>query len=135
MTTLVSDLIGLTEIADLYQVTKNTANGWTKRPDFPEPKHRLAMGPMWDKGEVAQWLKPNNFPQELILHCAHCQGRGLIAILGEFRQQKDRFLADPELVSMTMVLECGSCGESTHLTLGQQADARLRLITSKEALQ
>lgn len=136
MTTLVSDLIGLTEIADLYKVTKNTANGWTKRPDFPEPKHRLAMGPMWDKGEVAQWLKPDNFPQELLIHCAWCQSRKLVMTLTKMHTQRDAPLSpEQELISMTATLHCDSCSRVTRLFLGWVADGKIHLTTSKEAFQ
>jgi hypothetical protein len=52
MTTTIEDLIGLTEMANLLNLTKNQANALRQKPGFPTPKIKLAMGPAWDKREV-----------------------------------------------------------------------------------
>jgi hypothetical protein len=58
MTTQIEDLVGLTEIAERCNVSKNVASGWTRKHTFPEIKHKLAMGPMWDWKEVQAYLFP-----------------------------------------------------------------------------
>lgn len=59
MTTSIADLVGLTEIADRYGVNKNVASGWTRKPGFPEPELKLAMGQMWDWRKVQDHLDPH----------------------------------------------------------------------------
>lgn len=51
-------LLGLAEVADLYSISKNSANAWTRRHDFPAPIARLAMGPVWDRDAVVAWRPP-----------------------------------------------------------------------------
>lgn len=55
-TTQIADLVGLTEIAERCNVSKNVASGWTRKHTFPEIKLKLAMGPMWDWNEVQAHL-------------------------------------------------------------------------------
>lgn len=50
-------VVGLSEIAKLAGVSKQTAHEWTKRESFPHPFATLAMGKIWVKGEVVRWLK------------------------------------------------------------------------------
>lgn len=52
------ELLGLAEIADLYGVSKNSANAWTRRHDFPQPITKLAMGPVWNRDQVVAWRRP-----------------------------------------------------------------------------
>lgn len=56
MTTQIEDLVGLTEIAERCNVSKNVASGWTRKHTWPQIKHKLAMGPMWDWNEVQDHL-------------------------------------------------------------------------------
>lgn len=51
-------LLGLAEIAELYGVDKNTANNWSRQRDFPEPRWRLKMGPIWTLGQLEHWRIP-----------------------------------------------------------------------------
>lgn len=51
-------LLGLAEIADLYAVDKATANNWSRSRDFPEPRWRLKMGPIWTLAQVERWRIP-----------------------------------------------------------------------------
>jgi hypothetical protein len=46
------NLIGLAELAELYGVSKNTANTWARRHDWPSPVTNLKMGPVWDRDVV-----------------------------------------------------------------------------------
>lgn len=53
-----TDLLGLSEIADLYGVHRNTANNWSRQRDFPLPITQLKMGPVWSREEVVAWKTP-----------------------------------------------------------------------------
>jgi hypothetical protein len=55
MTTTIEDLIGLTEMANLLNLTKNQANAMRQKPGFPTPKIKFAMGPAWDRREVLEY--------------------------------------------------------------------------------
>jgi hypothetical protein len=51
-------LLGLAEIAELYGVEKSTANNWSRQRDFPEPRWKLKMGPIWTLGQLEHWRIP-----------------------------------------------------------------------------
>jgi len=71
--TKIADLIGLSEIAELYGVDTNTANGWRRRKDFPKPVHQLRMGPMWDKEQILEWRTPiEDYSISLVIPCFYC---------------------------------------------------------------
>lgn len=73
--TKIADLVGLSEIAEMYGVDTNTANGWRRRKDFPKPVHQLRMGPMWDRAELLAWRKPvPDYPIRQTIPCFHCGG-------------------------------------------------------------
>ena len=77
MTTTIEDLIGLTEMANLLNLTKNEANAIRQRPGFPTPKLKFAMGPAWDKLEVLAYVNPKfKHRQEVPLVCTHCGREG-----------------------------------------------------------
>lgn len=108
MTTQIADLVGLTEIAERCKVNKNVASGWTRKHDFPRPKHKLAMGPMWDWNEVEDWLFPGGKPQlEIKLlsgamfayvpkrWCMHCESTNISVLPGaELRIDGDNTLVE-----------------------------------------
>jgi predicted DNA-binding transcriptional regulator AlpA len=48
-------LAGFKEVTGLLGVSTRTATRYTSLPDFPKPVARLAMGPIWDADEVAEW--------------------------------------------------------------------------------
>jgi predicted DNA-binding transcriptional regulator AlpA len=50
-------LLGLAEIAKRLGVSKPTAFRYRKRPDFPEPVHQFAIGPLWDAAAVDAWAR------------------------------------------------------------------------------
>jgi hypothetical protein len=84
--TKIADLVGLSEIAEMYGVDTNTANGWRRRKDFPQIKHQLRMGPMWDREEILAWRKPIiDHRQEHPINCAWC-GAGTFANTGRDQQ-------------------------------------------------
>lgn len=49
-------VVGLSEIADLLGVSKRTATRYSARPDFPRPAAKLAMGPIWHKADIENWI-------------------------------------------------------------------------------
>ncbi len=51
------DVLGLAEIADLLGVSKRTASRYTLRDDFPRPAAELAMGPIWHRTDVDEWMQ------------------------------------------------------------------------------
>jgi chromosome partitioning protein len=51
-------LVGVAEIANLANVSKQAVSNWQQRYDsFPKPLQRLQTGPVWDKEVVARWIK------------------------------------------------------------------------------
>ena len=52
---MAEELVGLSEIAKLHEVARNSAWRWSRRPDFPEPLARLASGPIWRRAEIDAW--------------------------------------------------------------------------------
>jgi predicted DNA-binding transcriptional regulator AlpA len=51
------EIVGLSEIAAMFGVTKRTAVRYSKRDDFPAPFARLTAGLVWDRAEVEAWGK------------------------------------------------------------------------------
>lgn len=77
MTTTHTELLGLSEIAELYKVHRNTANNWSRQRDFPLPVAQLKMGPVWARAEVVAWKRPEHYPrpgdcQYVVLVCSWC---------------------------------------------------------------
>lgn len=55
-----SNLVGIAELADLFQVGRTTISNWYARQmtnGFPDPLKRLQMGPVWDFSDVVEWWK------------------------------------------------------------------------------
>lgn len=48
-------LFGIAEIADHYAISKQLAQKWTTHSAFPAPLAELAMGKVWDAGQVIAW--------------------------------------------------------------------------------
>jgi prophage regulatory protein len=53
------EVVGLSEIAELYGVARHTAWRYSRRPDFPEPLARLGAGNIWRRTDVEAWRKAN----------------------------------------------------------------------------
>jgi hypothetical protein len=52
------DLMGLSEIIEMLEVSKATALKYSRRSDFPEPLgHVSAAGRVWLKRDVERWAK------------------------------------------------------------------------------
>lgn len=52
-----NELLGLAEVADLAQVSKQVVNNWRARFDtFPKPVQNLQSGPIWLKEKIETWI-------------------------------------------------------------------------------
>lgn len=52
------NLVGIAEIAELAKVSKQAVSNWRLRYDhFPRPIQDLQSGPVWDREQVADWVK------------------------------------------------------------------------------
>lgn len=118
MTTRIADLVGLTEIAERCNVTKNVASGWTRKHTFPSIKHKLAMGPMWDWNEVQQHLYGAQKMEIKLLGgsllayvpqsaCMMCDSTDIVVLPGaEIRH-------DGQKVSVEFSYHCNTCKTDT----------------------
>ena len=63
----VPKLAGLAEVAALSGFSRFHALRLSRRPDFPEPVQRLAMGPVWREADVLAFLeiprRPTGLPK------------------------------------------------------------------------
>lgn len=50
------DPVGLSDIAELLNVTRTTVNRYAERDDFPAPA-KISRGRVWSRSEVAEWAK------------------------------------------------------------------------------
>lgn len=58
-----TNLLGIAEIANLAEVTKQAVSNWRMRYDhFPRPIQNLQSGPVWEREKVEAWVK--NFKGE-----------------------------------------------------------------------
>lgn len=107
MTTQLADLIGLSELGDLFGVSKDTANGWRRRGDFPKPVLELRMGPMWDRNEVLAWRSPvKRVHMDIQIECQHCTGVNLV--LG-FDADEEQAENRDRITKGKMSLWCTNC--------------------------
>ncbi len=52
------NLLGIAEIAEFAQVSKQAVSNWRLRYDhFPKPIQQLQSGPVWDREKVEAWVK------------------------------------------------------------------------------
>ena len=52
-------LAGVSEIAELLEVSRPTAARYVERHDFPAPLGELARGRVWLRADVEAWAKAN----------------------------------------------------------------------------
>jgi predicted DNA-binding transcriptional regulator AlpA len=50
-------LLGFAEVAELLQVSRQTAARYISRDDFPAPVERLSATPVWKTADVERWAK------------------------------------------------------------------------------
>src|SRR5208283_2107039 len=57
------ELIGLSEMADMFGVSKQVAANWRARHhDFPSPVADLKSGSVWQKESIVSWAQQHNIP-------------------------------------------------------------------------
>ena len=49
-------LVGIAEIAEMAEVSPNTAASWRHRGRLPAPLAVLKQGSVWDRAEIDNWL-------------------------------------------------------------------------------
>lgn len=50
-------LVGTAEIGEMLGVTRQRVHQLTQRGDFPAPVAHLAMGKIWERSAIEQWLE------------------------------------------------------------------------------
>lgn len=51
-------LLGIAEVADLAEVSKQAVSNWRMRYDhFPRPLQNLQSGPVWEREKIENWVK------------------------------------------------------------------------------
>jgi chromosome partitioning protein len=56
-----SELIGLSEVSELFGVSKQVVANWRlRRKDFPKPLAELKSGPIWQYQAIKSWAEQNN---------------------------------------------------------------------------
>ncbi len=53
----VPDLIGVAELANLLNISKQRASELARQPDFPAPRDVLAAGPIWSRATVLRYAR------------------------------------------------------------------------------
>lgn len=99
-----TNLIGLAELAELYGVSKNTANTWARRHGFPAPVATLKMGPVWDRDEVVAWKTPAS-QQHFQVRCGYCYS--------------DAVYNPGVNLDCSFTVECGNCGRRSRFAITQ----------------
>ena len=51
------ELVGVAEVADLLQVSRQRVSQLSVTAGFPKPSARLAAGPVWQRKAVEQWAR------------------------------------------------------------------------------
>ena len=122
-------LLGMTEMAELYGVSRQTATGWRRQTNFPKPIADLAMGPVWDLEDLKAWREPPHVrPSEgrlVDLHCAWC---GECAL----DQYSVRPIGPAVRTVLHLAADCNLCGETTSIMFGPHKNPSLVLETSRE---
>lgn len=118
--TKIADLVGLAEISERRNVSRNVASGWTRKHDFPRPKHQLRMGPMWDWNEVQAHLDGVRKIQIPLLggamiatiedpECVCCGSFGVQIQAGTAELAFYPESPDPDATWLTLIYDCPNC--------------------------
>ncbi len=68
-------LVGMSEIADMANVTRQAVANWRLRYDgFPKPVQTLQSGPVWDRETVAQWHKQKEGLAPVVISVINLKG-------------------------------------------------------------
>ena len=67
-------VVGLSEVAELFGVTKQVAANWkNRRDDFPKPIAELKSGPVWSHDDIAAWAAENDIKIGEVVSDRPCQ--------------------------------------------------------------
>ncbi len=70
-----SELVGIAEVAEIAQVSKQAVNNWRVRFDtFPRPIQNLQSGPVWDREKIESWIKAFRNKETHILSVINLKG-------------------------------------------------------------
>lgn len=97
-------LIGLAELAELYGVSKNTANTWSRQRDWPAPVVTLKMGPVWDQDQIEAHKTPAS-KQRFQIRCAACYSDAIHSPGVNF--------------DCSFTVECGACGQRSTFKIAE----------------
>jgi chromosome partitioning protein len=68
-------LVGISEIADMANVTRQAVTNWRVRyDDFPKPVQTLQSGPVWDEEVIGQWLKQKEGLAPVVISVINLKG-------------------------------------------------------------
>lgn len=131
------DLVGINEIAEMAQVTRQAVANWRARSaDFPRPIAELASGPVFRRSQVRAWLRRKKVPMTLVLSTINLKGGvakttttvGLAETLSaEFHKRVLVIDLDPQTNTTIMLI-----GEERWLKLNKNEHTLARLF--KDAL-
>lgn len=69
------DLVGIAEIAEIAEVTKQAVTNWRLRYDhFPRPIQELQSGPVWDREQIEAWVKTHRGEAPHVLSFINLKG-------------------------------------------------------------
>lgn len=110
------NLIGLAELAELYSVSKNTANTWARRHDWPAPVATLKMGPVWDREEIlrhkpvepGEWISDKSGTLKLRVGIVKCPTCGSPKTLADGTLQIVQLALGPYAAIWSTCDNCGS---------------------------
>jgi chromosome partitioning protein len=70
-----SNLVGVAEIAELADTSKQAVNNWRLRYDhFPKPIQELQSGPVWNKETIVDWVKSFRNEQTHVISFINLKG-------------------------------------------------------------
>src|SRR4030043_417236 len=71
------NLVGIAEIANFANVTKQAVSNWRMRYDhFPRPMQNLQSGPVWDRENIEAWVKSCKGEETHVLSFTNLKGGG-----------------------------------------------------------
>lgn len=138
MSPIDDELVGINEIADIANVSRQAVANWRARfADFPEPIAALASGPVFRRSQVRAWLRRRKFPMAHVISTINLKGgvgktTTTVALAetlaGEFDKRVLVIDLDPQTNATTMLI-----GEKKWRELNDQDHTLARLF--KDALE
>lgn len=54
-----NELLGITEVAEVLGIHRDTLAEWRRRPGFPIPDVQLGTSPGWRRSRIVAWARGN----------------------------------------------------------------------------